>query len=86
MFLNMSRVIVRGIHPYVLQVACSTRDWKDSYLEVVHRERSGQIIRIILVSERQVDHGASCVVGGDLVVVAGSLICKGGEISWKLAS
>jgi hypothetical protein len=24
----------------------------------VHRERSGQTIRIILVSERQVDHGA----------------------------
>jgi hypothetical protein len=30
----------------------------------VHRERSGQTVFIILVSERQVDHGA--IVGGAL--------------------
>jgi hypothetical protein len=42
-----------------------SRDWKilsDPLDQEVHRERSGQTIRIILVSDHQVDHGAIGVV------------------------
>jgi hypothetical protein len=41
-----------------------SRDWKillDPLDQEVHRERSGQTVFIILVSERQVDHGANGV-------------------------
>jgi hypothetical protein len=42
----------------------------------MHRERSGQTVFIILVSERQVDHGA--IVGGEIrsdsFHIAGSLL------------
>jgi hypothetical protein len=37
-------------------------DLLDPLDQEVHRERSGQTVFIILVSERQVDHGAVVVV------------------------
>jgi hypothetical protein len=39
-------------------------DLLDPLDQEVHRERSGQTVFIILVSERQVDHGA--IVGGEI--------------------
>ena len=56
-----SLLVVRFVL-YVLQVTWFSRDWKDSYLGGSCGERSGQIILIIWVSERQVDHREVCSV------------------------
>jgi hypothetical protein len=45
-----------------------SRDWEIYQIRKVHRERSGQTIFIILVSERQVNHGA--IGCGEVFVVA----------------
>jgi hypothetical protein len=45
-----------------------SHDWEIYQIRKVHRERSGQTIIIILVSERQVNHGA--IGCGEVFVVA----------------
>ena len=66
--LNLSRVFELGVRRVVylhvtrlnlsrfFRLRGLPRGWENSYLGGSCGERSGQIIRIILISERQIDH------------------------------